>query len=302
MDLRGKLTRGMHVVGSDQTDYGTVERYDDETVYVDGRPIPFSAFDRLEQHRLYVGQHGARHFRKEDRKSDLLTSPLLQGHELQEKELQEDELRIPLVEERLTVGTRAIELGEVEIRKTVETEQVSVPVVLRQDYIHVRLVDIDERPIALHEVPDAFTQDLIRVPVRGEEAVIRKEAVVTGEVAVSRTEVIERRTVSETVRQVTVDVAANFDDARPGLRQHFDDLQARLQQAGGATFRARDFADAESNYRLGFAARHDPRNADRSFEDVETELREQHRADGKPEGTWATDRDELQAGWERGRR
>jgi uncharacterized protein (TIGR02271 family) len=216
--------------------------------------------------------------------------------------IREGEIRVPLVEERLQVGTRAIELGEVEIRKTVETEQVSVPIVLRQDSIHVRLVDIDERPIALHEVPDAFTQDVIRVPVRGEEATLRKEAVVTGEVAVNRTEVIERQTVSETVRQVTVDVVASYDEARSGFREHFDHLQARLQQAGGSTFRARDFADAEPNYRAGFEARHDPRYADRSFDEVETELRERRPAGNDPRESWDTDREELRAGWEHGRR
>jgi uncharacterized protein (TIGR02271 family) len=239
MDLTGKLKQGMRVIGADETEYGTVERYDDERVYVGGQPVPYSAFERLDQDRLYVRQGGERYF--SERRQEQAVS-------------REGEVRVPLVEERLTVGIRPLELGDIEIRKTVETEQTSVPIVLRRDQVDVRLVDIDERPIAVYEVADAFKEDVIRVPVRGEQASVQKVAVVTGEVAVSRTEVSERQTVSETVRQVTVTVTANYDEARPHFRQHFEEMQARLQAAGGPTFRARDFADAESNYRTGFEA------------------------------------------------
>jgi hypothetical protein len=150
---------------------------------------------------------------------------------------------------------------------------------------------------------DAFKEETIRVPVRGEEAIVSKEAVVTGELAVGRAEISERRTISETVRRQVVDVAAGYDEARPEFREHFDRLQARLREAGGPTFRARDFADAEPNYRAGFEARNDPRHADRSFEDVEPELRERHLATN-PGGaaSWEAQRDEVRTGWEHGRR
>jgi len=287
MNLTGKLKPGMRVVGADETEYGTVEHYDHERVYVDGQPVPYRAFDRLDQDRLYVRQGGERYF--SERRQEQAVS-------------REGEVRVPLVEERLTVGIRPIELGDVEIRKTVETEQTSVPIVLRRDQVDVRLVGIDERPIALYEVPDAFKEETIRVPVRGEQASVQKVAVVTGEVAVSRTEVSERQTVSETVRQVTVTVTANYDEARPHFRQHFEQMQARLKETGGPTFRARDFAAAESNYRTGFEARNDPRNANRSFEDVEGELRARYFAGADTGESWESDREQLRTGWEHGRR
>jgi uncharacterized protein (TIGR02271 family) len=288
MDLTGKLKQGMRVVGADQTEYGTVERYDDDTVYVGGRPVPSSAFERIDQDHLYVGQSGARYFSK-SRQAQTMT--------------QAGELRIPLVEERLDVSTRTIELGDVEIHKAVETEQVSVPIVLRRDQVAVHQIDVEERPIAIGERADAFTGDTIRVPVRGEEAIVSKEAVVTGEVAVARTQVSEHQTVSETVRQVTVDVTADYDEARAGFRQHFDRFQAQLQEAGGPSFSARDFTDAEPNYRAGFEARNDPRNANRSFEDVEPALRQEYLDNGaNTVESWDTHRDEIRNGWEQGRR
>lgn len=288
MELRGKLRQGMRVVGVDRTDYGTVERFDDDVVYVSGRSVPHSAFDRIDEDRLFLGERGTEQFVE---RPDVL-APTREG-----------EIRIPLVEERLEVGTRVIELGDVEIRKAVETEHVSVPIEVRRDHVEVHEVEIEERPSTIAERMDAFTEETIRVPVRGEEVMVSKEAVVTGEIAIGRTHVSERQTLTETVRHVTVNVAASYDEARPDLREHFDRLQARLREAGGPTFRARDFADAEPNYRAGFEAHSDPRNAGRSFADVEPELRRQHdtgRADDP--ATWESRREEFQAGWERGRR
>jgi hypothetical protein len=164
-------------------------------------------------------------------------------------------------------------------------------------------VDIEERPVAIGEAADAFQERTIRIPVRGEEALVSKEAVVTGEVSVGREVVTQREIVSETVRQTTVDVTARYDEARQGFREHFERFQARLRKAGGPTFRARDFAHAEPNYRAGFEARNDPRNAHRSFEEVEPELRQQHAAAGTTEGdSWDTRREEVRTGWENGRR
>ena len=254
MDLTGSLKPGMRIVGPDQTEYGTVERYDDTSVYVGGRPIPYDAFERLDRDRLYVGQGGARYFRT-DREARTMT--------------QEGEVRIPLVEERLAVGTRTVDLGDVEVRKTVKTEHVSVPVELRRDQVQVHQVDVEDRPITIGEGMNAFEEDTIRVPVRGEEVLVDKEAVVTGEVAIGREQISERYTISETLRQDVIDVTVSHDKARPDSREHVDRAQARLRAAGGPTFRARDFADAEPDDRAGSEAPDDPRLAHRPLEDAE---------------------------------
>src|SRR5215212_592652 len=56
MDLKGKLRQGMRIFGADNRDYGTIDRYDDDYVYVGQRRIPTSAFERAENDRLYLGQ------------------------------------------------------------------------------------------------------------------------------------------------------------------------------------------------------------------------------------------------------
>ena len=86
MDLKGKLRQGLRIFGDGDRDYGTVDRYDDQYVYVGGRRIPYDAFERMDNDRLYVGQSGAQYFATDARETG------------------EAALRVPVVEERLQVG------------------------------------------------------------------------------------------------------------------------------------------------------------------------------------------------------
>ena len=181
-----------------------------------------------------------------------------------------------------TVDTRTVELGDVEVRTTVESEHVSVPVELRRDQVEVGQVDIEERPITIGEGMDAFEQDTIRVPVRGEEVLVSKQAVVTGEVTVGREQISEGHTISDDLRREVVDVTVSHDEARPEFREHVDRIQARLREAGGPTFRAGDVA---------------PDQTDRPLEVAEHEIvrdaREGEVASGSEAGDALRERDEV---------
>ncbi len=214
MDLKGRLAQGMRIVGADRTEYGTIDRYDNEHVYVGGRPVPYSAFERTEKNRLYLGQAGARYFGDATAR-DMTT---------------EGEIRVPVVEERLEVGTRQVELGEVEIRKTVESEQVSIPVELMREHVRVSRVDVADRPASEAELADGFAEATIRVPVRGEEAIVSKDALVTGEVVIDRERVTERETVGDTVRREHVTVDEDYEKDGPSVT-----TQARRPRVVGAT-------------------------------------------------------------------
>jgi uncharacterized protein (TIGR02271 family) len=206
MDLKGKRKQGMRIFGSDDREYGTIERYDDDSVYVGGRKVPYSAFERMDKGRLYVGQSGSRYF----------------GDSRESRELDDqDQLRVQVAEERLSVDKRATELGAVNIHKTVETEQVSVPVDLMREAVNVQEVDVADRALSTAEASGAFQETTIRVPVHGEEAVAHKSAVMTGEVVIDRERVTEQRTISDTVRRERVDVDENYRKDRPNLEQHF---------------------------------------------------------------------------------
>ena len=86
----------------------------------------------------------------------------------------------------------------------VHKERRSVPVTLSQEKVRVEKRDVPERPLRAGE--EAFQEGTIRVPVRGEEAVARKEAVVTGEVVVNKERTTETQQVADTVRRTEVHV------------------------------------------------------------------------------------------------
>ena len=281
MDLKGKLRKGLRIVGDGDRDHGTVDRYDDTYVYVGERRIPYDAFERTDGDRLYVGQAGSRYFATDARATDA-------------RETGEAAVRVPVVEERLEVGKQAVELGEVQVHKTVETEQVSVPVELTHDEVHVNRVDVADRPVAAGDVADAFQEATIRVPVRGEEAIVTKEAFVTGEVVIDRYRTVEQQTVSDTVRREHVEVDENYQRARTGFREHF----ARGRGKGGKP----PFEEAEGSYRTGYLAANDQRFRDRQFDDVEPELRRDWESSGSRGGAgWEHLREEIREGWNHAR-
>jgi uncharacterized protein (TIGR02271 family) len=289
MDLFDKLRRGTQVFGSDNRPLGTVDRWDDQHVYIGGRPYAPAMFDHVDNDRLYFNDAGYRSYQSAGTTGTNTTAM---------RETDQRELRVPVAEERLEVEKRRAELGSVQVHKTVEREQVNVPVELHHEQVNVNQIDVPERLIAEGEVPDAFQEGTIRVPVRGEEAVAHKETVITGEVVIDRDIVTENDTVSDTVRRERVDVDEGYSRAREGFRQHFEDQRSGLT---GTSVDTRRFEDAESNYRTGFTAAHDPRFAGRDFEDVEPEIRHQHRSTGSDQD-WEYLRQEIREGFDRARR
>jgi len=276
MDLKGKLRKGLRIFGADNREYGTIDRYDDQYAYVGERKIPVSAFERMDKDRLYVGTQGRQYFETNDRMADT------------------GEVRVPVMEERLNVEKRQGEMGAAEIRKTVETEQVNVPVELRHEEVTINRVDVKDRPVAAGDLDAAFEEGTIRVPVRGEEAVVQKEAFVTGEVVVGREVKTERQTISDTVRKERVNVDENYQRDRAGFEKHFGAKRSKL----GTAADTRTFADAEPNYRRGYESANDERYAGRDFADVEPELRKAHTGSE----SWEHLREEVREGFDRGRR
>ena len=128
-------------------------------------------------------------------------------------------LRVPEVEEHLRVERRRIALGFVEIRKTVITEQVMVPVEVRREVVEYRLIDDPGGVATIGEAPGDLKDDTIRIPVFREKPVVHKEIVVMSEVVIDRTLNTERHTLDETLRRTTVTVDDNTAPWEP-VRRH----------------------------------------------------------------------------------
>jgi uncharacterized protein (TIGR02271 family) len=185
--------------------------------------------------------------------------------------MESGEVRVPVAEEQLRVGKREVELGEVEVRKTVTSEEQSVPVELRREDVHVEQVDTPDRPASGQ---DLFQEGTIRVPIRGEEAVVSKEAVVTGEVVIDKEQEVQRQNVTGTVRREHVEVDRDYDQHRDNFRQHYTGRQGQLS---GTQYASRTWEDAEPNYQYGYMAARGEQYGGRSFDEVESQLRNDYR-------------------------
>lgn len=118
------------------------------------------------------------------------------------------EERIPVVEEAVNVGKRAVEGGHIRVRSYVVEQPVNETVNLRDERVTVERRAVDHP--AGEVPPDAFKERTIDVTERREEAVVNKEARVREEVVI-RKEVEERaQDVSDTVRRTEVEI----DDTR----------------------------------------------------------------------------------------
>ena len=119
-------------------------------------------------------------------------------------------LRIVRSEEELAIGKRAVEAGEVWVRKTIETERVSERVpVTRED------VSVERRPLegGMAAGDAELREDEIRVPIMEEEVTVEKRVVPKEEVVIRKEAVQEERVVEDTVRRERIEVD---DHSKPG--------------------------------------------------------------------------------------
>lgn len=123
------------------------------------------------------------------------------------------EEHIPIVEEELHIGKRAVERGRLRVRSyTVETP-VEETVNLRDETIHVERRAVDAPAGSVPE--EAFRDRTIEVTETDEEAVVAKDARVREEVVIRKDVEEKARTVSDKVRRTEVEVE---DDRAAGTR------------------------------------------------------------------------------------
>lgn len=123
------------------------------------------------------------------------------------------EQRIPLSEEEIRLGKRTVQAGEVDIRKSVETQHVEREVpVMREE------VEVERRPVSGAQAGAAdIGEQEIHVPLMEEEVVVEKRPVVKEELVVKKHAVQGEQEVEADVRKERVDidksgnVKANFE-------------------------------------------------------------------------------------------
>lgn len=115
----------------------------------------------------------------------------------------ESEVNIPLAEEQLQVGKRAVQRGALRVHTYVTERPVEEQVTLREENAFV-----DRRPVNRAAVAGeaAFQERTIEVEEVGEEAVVAKQARVVEEVSIGKEQTARTETVRDTVRKTEVQV------------------------------------------------------------------------------------------------
>lgn len=273
------IVPGMPVFDAMGVALGPVEAIDATTLRVQGQDVPVTQIARVEATGIHL------HLASTAASAQTATVATAEDH-----------LRIPLVEERLTVGTREVDLGEIIIRKRVLEEERMVPVIFRREE-----VEVIRREPGQQWSPETALGDgveVTRIPINAWEPVVGKEAFISREVVVDKRRIAEEQQITETVRRQQVSIEQRYADARPELERHF--LAGQSSQGGASGTQA--FADAESHYRTGFAVGSDPHQRDQDFAATEPTIREKYDAAEQGGDAWAQLRDKIQAGFEAARR
>jgi uncharacterized protein (TIGR02271 family) len=118
------------------------------------------------------------------------------------------------VEEQLSVGKRKVASGGVRVTTSVSERPVQKTVTLREERVEVerRPADRELRP---GEAEAAFAERTVEMLGTGEEASVRKEARVVGEVALGKRVEERNETVKDSVRRTEVEV----EEIKPGARK-----------------------------------------------------------------------------------
>ncbi|GAB5534622.1 MAG: hypothetical protein Rubg2KO_08710 [Rubricoccaceae bacterium] len=199
--------------------------------------------------------------------------------------------RLREIEEHLKIGKREVVRGGVRVQKYVDTDVEEETLRLREEEVHVDRTAVN-RTLTPDEADAAFEEKTVELVERSEEAVVEKETVVTGEVAVGKDVNVREETVGGEVRSTRVEVeriaGETLADVEPTFRSHYDTTYAST---------GKDFDSYRPAYQYGFAA--GEAYGDREYGAVEDNLRSDYctRYHDGDESLWDEFKDAVRHGY-----
>jgi len=208
---------------------------------------------------------------------------------------------VPVVEEEVKVGKRAVQGGGVRVFSQIVEQPVQENVTLREEEVSVERHPVD-RPVTTADW-QAARQGPIEVTERSEEAVVAKQARVVEEVVVSKNVGERVQTVNETVRHTDVRVESiGAEQAEAGAARPFETYDADFRQnyqttlaRGGQAGQTYDYYVPA--YRYGYTAANDRRYSGRNWDAVQTDLQRDWEA--RNPGTWQHVKSAVRYAWDK---
>ena len=200
---------------------------------------------------------------------------------------------IPIVEEELKVGKRAVRRGGVRVYRQVIEQPVEETIRLRDETVHVDRTPVN-RPATAE--PGLFENQTIEMAEIDEEPVVSKEARVVEEVSL-RKDVSERaETIRDTVRRSDVQVEP-LSGERNTSPQAWNDEEARQHWSTHYSAAGRGYDEYDPAYRYGSQLAGGYNQDSSDWTQLEPEARRSWEAEHQ--GTWEHMKDAVRYGWER---
>ncbi len=198
-----------------------------------------------------------------------------------------DTTAIPVIQEELKVGKRAVERGGVRIYQRVVETPVNESIGLREEHVNVERHAVN-RPVDPSDI-NAFQETTIELRETAEEAVVEKSARVVEEVVVGKEVTQRTEQVSDTVRRTEVEIEqlGGTDDAY--FRGHWTSTFA---DKGGS------YDDYAPAYAYGNSMARSDQYRGRQWDDIEPTLRSDWET-RNPGSTWEKMKAAVRHGWER---
>jgi len=198
---------------------------------------------------------------------------------------------IPVVEEQLEIGKRAVQRGGVRVYSRVVEQPVEQEVELREEKVRV-----DRRPVN-RPVTDADANALrdqtIEVTEMREEPVVNKRSRVVEEVRVGKETTSRTEKVSDKVKRTEVRTEPIAAGSERGYSDDFrTDFNTRYGASGGR------YETYQPAYDYGYRMAQDPRYSGRSWSDVESTLQTDYMRNN-PNSTWDEMKGAVRYGWEK---
>lgn len=210
-----------------------------------------------------------------------------------------EQTRIPVVEEQLNVGKRAVQRGGVRVYTRVSEKPVHETVELRQEHVNVERHPVDQ-PASEADLA-AFKEGSVELRETSEEAVVSKTARVVEEVVVGKEVTQQTENIDDTVRRTDVQVeqlgASSGTQATSTTATGDDtDFRTHWQNAYGTS--GGRYEDYDAAYRYGSTMAGSERFKNYRWEDVEPDIRSDWESN-HPESTWDKVKDAVRYGAER---
>jgi uncharacterized protein (TIGR02271 family) len=178
---------------------------------------------------------------------------------------------VPVIEEELQVGKRAVQRGGVRVHSRVVNQPVEEQINLREEHVRVERKPAD-RPVPAADM-GRLRDQTVEVTETSEEPVISKRARVREEIVVGKETTERTETIRDNVRRTEVRVDP-------------------IEKTGSS---GRDGSPA---YKYGYSAASDPRYANRSWSDAEENLRTDYLRQN-PDSKWDEVKSDVRYGWEK---